>query len=106
VPAVVNPPAVGRPPETGIELVGRLLQSGVEVGRACLRADDRASRDTGDLDPLATVGLARVALVQQLDIDFDDLIVVTLDPSQLIGDVHPEMVRYLDIAALDDDVHA
>ena len=60
----------------------------------------------GDLDSLAVLHLPAVPLVEQLDLEPDDLVVVPLQPLDLLGDVHPEMLRDLDVPAGDDDLHS
>jgi len=52
------------------------------------------------------IGLARIALVKQLDVDADELVVVALDLRQLVSDMLPVVIGHLDVAALDDDVHS
>jgi hypothetical protein len=44
--------------------------------------------------------------MKQLDIDTDDLLVVSLDLVELLGDVLTIVLGYLDVTALDDNVHA
>src|SRR5918999_1838011 len=63
-----------------------------------LGADDRSPGEAGDLHPLAAVGLARILLVEELDIDADDLIVIALDLAELVADQHPIVVGHLDVA--------
>jgi hypothetical protein len=60
----------------------------------------------GDLDPLAPVGLTGVLLVRELDVEADDAGVQPFRGGELRGDVVPEVVRDLHVAAFDDDVHA
>ena len=91
--------------DEAVKAARRAFESGVEVGRTRLRAYHGTSRNASDLDPLATLRLAAIAFVEQLDIDLDDLMVVSLQPVQLLPDVGPEVVRHLHVAALDDDVH-
>ncbi|WP_232290438.1 hypothetical protein [Micromonospora sp. ATCC 39149] len=43
--------------------------------------------------------------MEQLDIDADKLVIVTFDLCELLGYVHPVMIRDLDVPALDHDVH-
>ena len=93
-------------PSTAPWSTDRHVQGAVEVGGAGLRADHRATRVARDLDALAVIGLSRIALVKQLDVDADELVVVTLDLRQLVGDMLPVMIGHLDVAALDDDVHS
>jgi hypothetical protein len=50
--------------------------------------------------------LTRVALVEQLDVDANELVVVPLHLVKLLGDVHSVVVGHLDVTTLDDDVHA
>jgi len=49
---------------------------------------------------------ARIAFVGQLDVDPDDLLVVSLQLVQLVGDVLTVVIGDLKIAALHNDLHA
>jgi hypothetical protein len=106
VPAAVYAASVSGLAQSGVQLGDRCVERAVEVRRACFGADDRPAGDTGDLHTLAVVGLARVAFVEQLDVDADQLLVVPLHLRQLVGDMYAVMIGHLDIAALHDDVHA
>src|SRR5438477_38551 len=72
----------------------------------CAVDGHRSAGDAGDLQTLAVVGLTRVAFVEKLDVDSDDLLVVALDLVELLADVYAVVIGHLDVAALDDDVHA
>ena len=74
--------------------------------RARLGPHHGSAGETGDLYALTVVGLARVALVEQLDVEANELVVVPLDLVELLGDVHSVVVGHLDVTTLDDDVHA
>jgi hypothetical protein len=102
----VHPPPVRGPAQPGVELVDRLVQGAVEVARTRLGADHRTAGDAGDLDALAVVRLAGIALVLQFDAHLDELLIVAFDLLELLRYVHSIMVGYLDVATLDDNVHA
>jgi hypothetical protein len=102
----MDPPAVGGPAQSGIQPGDRYVERRVKVACACLGAYDRAARYAGDLYALAVVGLTRVAFMEQLDIDADDLLVIPLDLGKLVGDVLTVVVRNFDITTLDNNVHA
>jgi hypothetical protein len=44
--------------------------------------------------------------VEQLDLETHDLVVVPLQPLDLLGDVYPEVLRDLHVPAGDDDLHS
>jgi hypothetical protein len=98
--------AVGRPAQPGVELADGTVQSAVEILRASLGPDHRASRHDGDLDALAVLGLAWVSFVVELYVGPDELLVVPLDLAQLVGDVLPVVIGDFDVPALDDNVHS
>jgi hypothetical protein len=98
--------AVVRPAQARLELQHGGVQGGVEVGGAGLGADDRTLAVAGDLDALTAVRLAWVLLVGEFDVYPDDPGVQALRWCQLAGDVLPVVLRHLDVATLDDDVHA
>ena len=106
MPAAVYPPAIGAAAQARLQPRDRHVERTVEVAGTGLCAYDRAARDTGDLQALAVVGLARVAFMEQFDVDPDQLAVVPFDLAQLVGDVRSVMVGHLDVSALDNDVHA
>src|SRR6478752_1072710 len=97
--------AVVQSMQPGLHLGDGRIERGIEVLRAGLGADSRATAGDGDLHPLARFVLAAVGLVGKFDVDSDDLGVVPLGPGQLLGDVNPEMLRNFHVPALDDDVH-
>ena len=98
-------PVVGAP-HSGLELGDRRVQRGVEVLRARLGPRDGSAAPTSDLDTLAVLQLAAVALMKQLHLQPDDLVVVALQPLDLLGDVHPEMLGDLDVPAGHDNLHS
>jgi hypothetical protein len=102
----VDTTAVGGATQPAVELVDGAVEGGVEVLGTGLGPDHRSSRHNGDLDTLAPVGLARVALVEQLHISPDQFLVVSFDLAQLVGDVFPVVIGNLYVAALDDNVHS
>src|SRR5262245_59726858 len=106
VPAPVDPTPVGGTAEAGLELVDRLVEGAVEVPRPGFGPDDGAARYAGDLDTLAVIRLPGVALMEELDADFDEFVVVPLDLVKLLGNMHPVVVGHLNVSALDDDIHA
>jgi hypothetical protein len=44
--------------------------------------------------------------VEQFDVNTNELVIVTFDAGKLVRYVLPVMIRHLDVATLDDDVHA
>jgi hypothetical protein len=60
---------------------------------------------TGDLHPLAALGLPGIAFMEQLNVVVDGLLVVPLDASELLVNVHPVMIGHLDVTTLHDNVH-
>src|SRR5437763_10783175 len=105
-PAAVYPAPVGHPPQPAVELGDGEVEGAVEVAGTGLGTNHRSAGDAGDLQTLAVVGLTRVAFVEKLDVDSDDLLVVALDLVELLADVYAVVIGHLDVAALDDDVHA
>ena len=91
------------------QALGQLAHGDVEgreaVGGTGLGPDDRALRDHGDLGALGGIGLARVALVGDLDLDALDARVELLDLGGLLLDVVPQARTDLSAAADDGDVH-
>ena len=91
------------------QTLGQLAHGDVEGGEAVggtgLGPDDRAFRDDGDLGALGGIGLARVALVGDLDLDALDARVELLDLGGLLLDVVPQTRTDLSVAADDGDVH-
>ncbi len=98
--------SVSASPEAILEPGTGLVQGGIEVARAGLRADCGSSGFAGQFDALTRIRLSRIALVQQFDIDSDQLVVVALDSAQSFTDVGTEVLRNLDISAADNDFHA
>src|SRR3954469_4723660 len=92
--------------QPGLELENCRVEGGVEGGRACLRADDGTLAGAGDLDPLALRGLARIAFVSEFDVYPDHSCVKAFGGFELLRDMCPEVIRDLNVPALDDDVHA
>src|SRR5690606_17412188 len=105
-PPVTHPPAVVHPAHAVLQLVHRCVQCRVKVTCRGLGADRRTLAHAGDLDALAVLELTTVRLVEQLDVESDDLPVVAREAGQLVADVDPIVVGYLDVAALHDDVHS
>jgi hypothetical protein len=101
----VHAATVRDPAQPCVELRDGVVERGVEVPGTRLGTHDRPAGRTGYLDPLAVVGLARIALVGQLDVDSNQLFVVPFDLAQFLGDMLPVMLRDLNVAALDQDVH-
>ena len=97
--------AVGRLPEPALEPVGRDVEGLVEVLGAGLAAHHRTAGTAGDLDVLAAAVLPRVLLVLEFDVGSDDLVVVTFQLRQFLGDVLPVVIGNGDVAASDDDLH-
>ena len=54
---------------------------------------------------LAAAVLPAIALVMQLDVCADDLLVISLDLAELVRDVNSEMIWDLYIATVHHDVH-
>jgi len=104
--APVHAPPVRGAAQAVVQLGGGEVEGGVEVAGGGLGPDDGPPAHAGDLDMLAVLGLSRVALVEELDVDALDLLVVAFHLLQLVSDVHPVVIGYLDVATLDDDVHA
>src|SRR5689334_1770798 len=95
----VHPAPVGGAPQPAVELGYGAVQGCVEVFGTSLGANDRALRHDSDLDTLAVVGLAWIAFVEQFDVGSNQLLVITLDLAQLLGDVFPIVVGNLYVAA-------
>ena len=92
--------------QAGVQLADGDVESAVKIPGTGFGPHDRSTRHARDLYPLATVRLARVALVRQLDVDPDDLVVVPFNFLKFVGNVHSVMRGHLNISALDDNVHA
>src|SRR5690606_18370680 len=92
--------------QPAVQLRDRLVERRGELAGTCLRPDHGSAREAGDLHALAVVRLTGVGLVPQLDLDPDDLLVVPVSLGELLLDLPPEVVGHLEVAALDDDVHA
>jgi hypothetical protein len=60
---------------------------------------------SGDLHPLTALGLPGIGFVEQLDVVPDGLVVIALDASELVGNVHPVMLGDLHVSTIHDNVH-
>ena len=103
--AVVVLDAVARAAQALGQLAHGDVHGGVAVRGAGLGPDDRALGDDGDLDALGGVGLARVALVGDLDLHALDAGVELLDLGGLLLDVVAQARADLGVATDDGDVH-
>ena len=83
------------------------VEGGVEVGAVGLGPDDRALAAEGDLHALAVGGLAGVLLVEQLHIHAEhlQLAVEAFELTDLVLDVLAVVLRNLDVATTDHDLH-
>ena len=106
VPAMMNSAAVVGLAEPSLEFEHAGIQRGVEICGAGLGADDRSLAVAGDLDALAHLGLAGILLVGELDVEPDDAGVQAFRQGHFLGDMAPEVLGYVNVAAFDDDVHA
>src|SRR4051794_29018030 len=97
----------GEKAEAVVQLAGREVEGGVEVGRAGLGADDRTLAAERDLHALAVVGLAGVLLVEELHVDAQDLqlAVEPVERGEFVPDVLSKMLGDFDVAATDHDLH-
>ena len=102
---MVHAAPVGGLAEPPLEALGGQVERLVEVLGAGLAAHDRPAGAAGDLDVLAAAVLARIALVLQLDVRPDDLVVVAFQLGELLTDVCSVMIRDHDVAPADDDLH-
>jgi hypothetical protein len=88
-----------------IELVRRRVERDVEVLGAGLGAYHRTAAAHRQLHAVAALGQTGVALLREFHIKTDDLVVVALDPAELVDRVLPEPVGHLSLATLHDDLH-
>src|SRR5439155_14981002 len=100
-PPMVDAPSAGRLAESPLELVDGLIKRRVEVLGSGLTAHNRPACAARDLHVLTPSGLPWVLLVMELDVDPADLVVVSLELGQLVGNMDPVMVRHDDVAASD-----
>lgn len=97
--AVVDLAAVLALAEPAFEFACRRFEGGVEAVGAGFATDDGSTPLGGDLDVLAILPLAAVALVIQLDVEEVDGAVEAFQARQLLGDVVTEVVGDLDVSA-------
>src|SRR4051812_31638319 len=104
--AVVDPAAVRRLAQAGLQPAGGQVERGVRVGRARLGADDRPAGAAGELHPRALVGEARVVLLADFDVDAADLAVELDHLRELVQRMPAEALCDVGVPALYDDVPA
>src|SRR5580692_4882052 len=96
---------VGGPPEPGLELGEGEVEGRVPVLRGRLRPDRGAPRSDRQLHPFPSVRLSRIALVGDLHVNPDHLLVKLGELRELGGGVLTETRRDGDVASPDDNFH-
>jgi hypothetical protein len=102
----VHPATVCRLAETPFELVAGGVERFVEVLGTRLAAYYWSPCAAGDFDVLTAAVLTPIALVMELYVGSDDLLVEAFDLAELLADVQSEMLWDLDVAPVYHDVHA
>ncbi len=102
--AVVDFAAIFHAPQPAFQLGDRGLEGGIETVGAGFATDHRPATASGDLDVLAGLALATVALVVEFDIEQVDGSVESLQAGEFLRDVDAEVVGDFDVAAFDDDL--
>ena len=82
----------------------RGLEGGIEAVGTSLTADYRPTAPRGDLHALTGLTLATVAFVLELDVEQVDGLVEPFQSGEFLRDIDAEVIRNLDVAALDDDL--
>ncbi len=102
--AVVDFATIFHAPQPAFQLGDRGFEGGIETVGAGLAADYRPTTASGDLDVLARLALATVALVVEFDIEQVDGSVESLQAGEFLRDVDAEVVGNFDVATFDDDL--
>jgi len=90
-----------------LQLPDRGVEHGAKIGSARLGAHRRTRAPAGDLHSLAYLGQAGIVLVIEHDViadDAADVTAVALEAGKLLGDVHPVVGGYLEVASRHHDV--
>src|SRR4051794_18155094 len=104
--SVMHATPVGRTTQPRLELADRGVQGRIEIGSTCLGPHHGTTGFAGYFYVLASAGLASIALMVQFDINSNDFVVDPLDPAEFFRNVHPIVIRHLNVASTHDNVHA
>src|SRR5436190_14417352 len=102
----MHAPAISSAAQPRLESRARDVERGIGVGCSGFGPDDRALGMTRELHTFADVGLSRIALLADLDVESSHLLAEAFELAELADRMLAETLGNGGVPALDGDVHA